>query len=62
MVPIKITKGNRHKLKHRKLHLNRKILTVRVMDYWNMLLTEVVESLSLEMFSIQVNIVLNNLQ
>jgi len=63
VVPSDRTRGNRHKLKHRKFHLNVKknFLTLRVTEPWNRLPREVVDSPSLEIFKTYVHKVLCSL-
>jgi len=49
-VPRDRTRANGHKLKPRKFHLKTKNFALRVMEHWNRLPREVVESPSLEIF------------
>jgi len=52
VVPSNRTRGNGHKLKQRKFHLNmrKNFLPLRMKEHWNRLPMEVVESPSLEIF------------
>jgi len=64
VVPSNRTRGNgQHKLKHRKFHLKmrKNFLTLRVMEPWNRLPREVVESPSLEIFKTRLDKVLCSL-
>jgi len=64
VVPSNRTRGNGHKWKHRKFHLNmrKNFFTLRVMEHWNRLPREVVESPSLEIFKTRLDTILCSLQ
>jgi len=63
VVPSDRTRGNRHKLKHRKFRLNmrKNFFPLRLMEHWDRLPKDDVESPSLEIFKTRLDNVLCSL-
>ena len=62
LVPSDRVRGNGHRLKHKRLHLNirKRFFTVRVTKHWHRLPRDVAESSSLEIFKSRLDTVLGN--
>ena len=63
VVPSNRTRGNGHKLKQRKFHVNvrKNFFPLRVTEHWNRLPKEIVESPSLEILKTRLDKVLRSL-
>jgi len=63
VVPSDRTRGNKHKMKHRKFQLNmwKNFFPLRMTEHWNRLPREVMESPSLGIFKTRLDAVLCSL-
>lgn len=63
VVPSDTKKGKRHKLEHRRFHMNmrKNFFTLKMTEHWNGLTREVVGSPSVEIFKMHLDAFLCNL-